>query len=173
MKEKILILGAGGFGREASEFIRKEYDCAFVDDGCTESIACDIPVVGKMSNLPDLFTEYKKAVITIGNSEVREKLFGQLKEIGYELPNILCEDVYISPYAKVGEGCIFLPRVMIQNNAVVGNGVILHPNVEVHLGGTMEDFSMAYTNSVVMTGAVVTKGKTVPPVTAVNKNEIF
>ena len=173
MKDKILILGAGGFGREASEFIRKEYDCAFVDDSCFDSTVCDIPVVGKMSDLPKLFGEYKKAVIPIGNSTVREKLFTECLNIGYELPNIICDDVYISPYATIGEGCILLSRVMVQHGASVGRGVILHPNVEVHLGGTMEDFTMAYTNSVIMTGAVVTKGKTVPSTTTIEKNQTY
>ena len=32
-REKLLIVGCGGFGRVVSEYARKEYDCAFVDDG--------------------------------------------------------------------------------------------------------------------------------------------
>ena len=33
MKEKLLLVGAGGFGRVVSELARQTYDCAFVDDG--------------------------------------------------------------------------------------------------------------------------------------------
>ena len=33
MNEKLLIVGAGGFGRVVSEHAVKEYECSFVDDG--------------------------------------------------------------------------------------------------------------------------------------------
>ena len=32
-KEKLLLVGAGGFGRVVSETAVLNYDCAFVDDG--------------------------------------------------------------------------------------------------------------------------------------------
>ena len=33
MKEKLLLVGAGGFGRVVLEHAQKHFDCAFVDDG--------------------------------------------------------------------------------------------------------------------------------------------
>ena len=33
MKEKLLLVGAGGLGRVVSEHAGKIYDCAFLDDG--------------------------------------------------------------------------------------------------------------------------------------------
>ena len=32
-KEKLLLFGAGGFGRMVAEQATLQYDCAFVDDG--------------------------------------------------------------------------------------------------------------------------------------------
>lgn len=32
MKEKLLLVGAGGFGRIAMEHAVREYDCFFIDD---------------------------------------------------------------------------------------------------------------------------------------------
>lgn len=32
-KEKLLLVGAGGFGRMVAEQAMLQYDCAFVDDG--------------------------------------------------------------------------------------------------------------------------------------------
>ena len=72
-KEKLLLVGAGGFGRVVSELARQSYDCAFIDDGVeVGSIVCDIPVVGRTVDLQKLFAEYKNLVIVIGNNTVRE-----------------------------------------------------------------------------------------------------
>ena len=52
-KEKLLLVGAGGFGRMVAEQAMLQYDCAFVDDGqpvgianmlfgyCTNFLTCD------------------------------------------------------------------------------------------------------------------------------------
>ena len=76
MKEKLLIVGAGGFGRVTLEHAIKDFDCSFVDDG--KSIGEEIngvKVVGGVSDLPSLFTEYKKLVLSIGNNNIRENIY--------------------------------------------------------------------------------------------------
>lgn len=157
-REKLLIVGCGGFGRVVSEYARKEYDCAFVDDGYEAGMdICDIPVVGHISDLAKLFLSYQKLIIAIGNNVFREKVYQQSLEIGYTFPNIICDSVYISPYAKIGWGCVFLNNVVIQNGSTVGNGVLLNPGVEIHHGCDVDDYALIYTNSVIRTYAKVGK----------------
>ena len=46
-KEKLLLVGAGGFGRMVAEQAMLQYNCAFVDDGqVVGTEICGIPVVG-------------------------------------------------------------------------------------------------------------------------------
>ena len=53
-KEKLLLVGAGGFGRMAAEQAMPQYDCAFVDDGQPVGTEiCGIPVVGGLADLPE------------------------------------------------------------------------------------------------------------------------
>lgn len=53
--EKLLMVGAGGFGRMVAEQAMIEYDCAFVDDGQPVGTdICGIPVVGSLADLPEL-----------------------------------------------------------------------------------------------------------------------
>lgn len=74
-KERLLLVGAGGFGRVVSELARQSFDCAFVDDGVeVGTIICDIPVIGQTADLHNLFAEYKNLVIVIGNNSVRERM---------------------------------------------------------------------------------------------------
>lgn len=159
MKEKLLIVGAGGFGRVTLEHAIKQYDCSFVDDG--KPIGEDIngiKVVGGVEDLISLFAEYKKIVLSIGNNAIREKVYKQAKEIGFDFPNIICKSAYISPFATVGEGCVVLNNVVVQNGSKVGNATILNPGVEVHHDSSVGSFCCIYTNSVVRTYAKVEDG---------------
>lgn len=155
-KDKLLLIGAGGFGRVASELARQEYDCAFVDDGVEDGTElCGVKVVGKTSDLPKLFDEYQKLVVTIGNNALRERIYSAAKEIGYEFPNLIHPTAYISPYAKLGCGCVILNNAVVQNGAVVGNGVLLNPGVELHHKSVVGNYALIYPNSVVRTYAKV------------------
>lgn len=157
-KERLLLVGAGGFGRVVSEHARKDYDCAFVDDGYNEgNVLCDIPVVGHLSDIHKLYGQYKKLIVVIGNNKLRENVYNKAIKIGYTFPNIIVDSVYISPYAKVGWGCVFLNNCVIQNGSTVGNGVLLNPGVEIHHGCDIDDYSLIYTNSCIRTYAHVGK----------------
>lgn len=156
--EKLLLVGAGGFGRVVLEHASRAYDCAFVDDGYEKGAEiCGAKVVGNLSDIASLYPEYRFLSVTIGNTVLRDKIYNQAREIGYEFPNIIGCNVYISSYAHVGEGCVILNNVTIQNGSKVGNGVILNPGVEIHHDSQVDDFSLIYTNSVVRTYAKVGK----------------
>ena len=113
MKEKLLLVGAGGLGRVVSEHAGKIYDCAFLDDGKPSgTIVCGVPVIGTVKDLEKFYPEYDKLVVTIGNNPLRERIYQEAARVGYAFPNIILSSVYVSPYAQIGQGCIFL------NNAV-------------------------------------------------------
>lgn len=159
MKEKLLIVGAGGFGRVTLEHAIKDYDCSFVDDGKSIGEKINgIEVVGGIKDLSLLFLKYKKIVLSIGNNKIREKIYKQAKETGYQFPNIVVKSAYISPFANVGEGCVILNNVVIQNGSRVGNATILNPGVEVHHDSSVGNFCCIYTNTVVRTYAKVLDG---------------
>lgn len=52
MKTKLLLVGAGGFGRVALEHAVEQYDCAFVDDGPElGTLVNGVAVIGRISDL--------------------------------------------------------------------------------------------------------------------------
>ena len=155
-KEKLLLVGAGGFGRMVAEQAMLQYDCAFVDDGQpVGSEICGILVVGGLANLPELRKEYSLLVVGIGNNQFRAQVYEKAKVLGFAFPNIVAPSAYISPFSKVGGGCVILQNACIQNGASVGNGVLLNAGTEVHCGGTVGDYVLLYTNSTIRTGAKV------------------
>lgn len=116
MIEKLLVVGAGGFGRVVMEHaIEQQYEIAFVDDGYDIGVeVCGTKIVGHIiEDLLKLFRDYKKLIIAIGNNKLRESVYKKAEEIGYDFPNIICKSVYISPFAKVGKGCVFLNNVCV------------------------------------------------------------
>lgn len=146
--EKLLLVGAGGFGRVVLEHASGLYDCAFLDDG-DASVVNGVSVVGKTSEMEKFFPEYKLLLVTIGNNTIRERLYKEAATFGYHFPNIIHSSAYISPYASIGVGCMILNNAVVQNNAKIGNGCILNPGVEAHHDSSIGSYCLIYTNSVV------------------------
>ena len=146
--EKLLLVGAGGFGRVVLEHASMLYECAFLDDG-EATIVDDFPVIGKTSEMVMFYGEYKHLLVTIGNNKLRERLYQEAAAIGYTFPNIIHSSAYISPRAHIGSGCVILNNAVVQNNARCGDGCILNPGVELHQDSFIGSFCLIYTNSVV------------------------
>lgn len=122
-KEKLLLVGAGGFGRMAAEQAMLQYDCAFVDDGQPAGcVICGIPVVGGIADLPELHKDYDSLVVGIGNNNFRAQIYEKAAAMDYTFHNIIAPSAYVSPFAEIGKGCVILQNARIQNGAVVGNG---------------------------------------------------
>ena len=171
MKEKLLLVGAGGFGRIAMEHAVREYDCFFIDDCFPEKKeVCGSPLIGKISDLLLWFETYKKLVVVIGNTRLRETIYQNAKKIGYEFPNIIATSAYISPFASVGNGCVILNNVVIQNAARIGNGVLLNSGVEIHHDSVIGDNTLIYSNSVVRTYARIGKRVQIGSTTSISVN---
>lgn len=133
LESKLILVGAGGFGRVILEHASKNYACAFVDDGkAPGKLICDTHVLGKMNDLEKLYPEYQQLVVGIGNNKLREEIYRKAKALGYSFPNIICSSVYISQHAQIGCGCVLLNNVVVQNGGHFGDGVLVNPGVEVY-----------------------------------------
>lgn len=133
-----------------------QYDCAFVDDGqVVGAEICGIPVVGGLANLPELRKEYGLLVVGIGSNQFRAQVYEKAKALGFAFPNIVAPGAYISPYSKMGYGCVVLQNACVQNSASIGNGVLLNAGTKIHCDAAVGDYALIYTNSVVRTGATV------------------
>lgn len=156
MRDKLLLVGAGGLGRVTLEHAACDYDCAFVDDGYPVGTEiCSVPVVGAIQDLAHLRKEYAHLVVTIGDNRLRERIYRQADALDYEFPSILAQTAYVSPFAQLGWGCILLNNAVVQNGAQIGNGVVLTVGVEAHHDCAIGNFALVYTNSVVRTGAKI------------------
>ena len=101
-----------------------------MDDGqVVGAEVCAIPVVGGIADLPELRKEYALLTVGIGNNKFRAQVFEKAEALGFAFPNIIAPSAYISPYAKIGYGCVVLQNACIQNGSQVGNGVFCTPAI--------------------------------------------
>lgn len=145
--KKLLLVGAGGFGRVVLEHAMKDYDCAFLDDG-EATVVDGIPVIGSINDMEKLYGEYELLLVTIGNNALREKLYSRAAKCGFSFPNIIVPSAYISPRAHIGSGVIILNNAVVQNHAKCGDGCILNPGIELHHDSVIGNNCLIYTNSV-------------------------
>ena len=156
MRDKLLLVGAGGLGRVTLEHAALDFDCAFVDDGYPVGTEiCGVSVVGAIQDLALLRKEYTHLVVTIGDNRLREQIYRQAEGFDFAIPNVVARSAYVSPFARLGWGCILLNNAAVQNGSQIGNAVVLTVGVEAHHDCTISDFALVYTNSVVRTGAIV------------------
>lgn len=184
MKKKLLLVGAGGFGRVVLEHASQFYDCAFLDDGETP-VVDGVPIIGSTKDIENLYDEYRYLVVSIGNNKLRENLYRRAASIGYTFPNIIVPSAYVSARATLGSGVIILNNAVIQNNAHVGSGCIINPGVEMHHDSSIGDYCLIYTNSVVRSlahvgdrvwigsTATVSTGASVPNDAIIDDGKVF
>lgn len=144
---KIVLLGAGGHGKSVLDsllslsyydsigLIAKKQETFAL--GNNKNITKDyngglygVPVVGDDNDLPQLYAQgYTHAFIcvgSIGEVTLRRELYILLKQIGFQIPNIIDPTAVISPYATLGEGIFVGKNAVVNAEAKIGNCAIIN-----------------------------------------------
>lgn len=86
----------------------------------------------------------KNAVISVGHvksSDIRRKLYGMLKEIGYELPAIIDSSAVISANAIIGEGSFVGKNAVVNSKSTIGKMCIINSSSICEHETFIDDFS--------------------------------
>lgn len=128
----LIIVGAGGLGREVLEWI-KDINAieqnwrilGFIDRyGVLDGIECDYEVIGVIEEWEP--QENQVFVMAIGDPDKKEKLVTLLKSKGAKFTSVIHPTAIISEFSKVGEGLIVYPYSGISPNVRVGSFVTLN-----------------------------------------------
>lgn len=151
--KKIIIFGAGGFGREIQWLIERinqkepEWEIeGYLDDGVEAGTMINgYRVLGGMEKLK----EYDRIAIVcaIGSAKTRKKIILGIKAIGdYEFPNLIDPDVQMSQFLSMGEGNIICAGNILTVNITIKDFVILNLSCTVGHDAVLESFVTAYPN---------------------------
>lgn len=163
--EDIIIVGAGGFGREVGMLIdvinqysseKNKYNLlGFVDDGIKQHTKIhEYEVLG---GIDYLMNNDKKCalVLAIGNPSIKRELAAKLKN--YHFPNIIHPNVSLNKkYVTIGTGCIICEGSIITCDIVIGDFVIVNLACTIGHDTVIEDFC-SFMPAVNISGEVTVK----------------
>jgi len=128
---RIVIVGAGGFGREVLQYVLAAYAhvesvvAGFLDDDPPDlgSFGLEYAVLGGTSNYEPRSQD--RFVIAVGDPRTRARLASELAQRGARFVRVVHPTAYVSPTAQVGEGCIIAPFATIGAHATLGDHSVL------------------------------------------------
>lgn len=184
--KNIVIVGAGGVGRETSLIIQQINELkstwnliGFIDDDVNSwgNVINGYPVIGGIDSLEVLPSD-TYIVIAIANYEVKRKIVNRINN-KFKFATIIHPKVYIHDYINIGEGTLIYEGAILTTNIKVGNHVIISPkcgighdsiikdyvsllwNVNISGNDIIEEGVMMGSASTVIQGKKIGKGSTV------------
>lgn len=151
----LVIIGAGGFGREVADTIASiNIECptynliGFVDDDKSfwDTKVNDVKVLGGREELKKLCMKSDIcAVMAIANANVKCELATYLGEV-ITWENIIHPMALVSKYAQMGTGNIIREFVVVASNARIGNHCMVNANSGLGHDVKIGDFSSVMTH---------------------------
>jgi sugar O-acyltransferase (sialic acid O-acetyltransferase NeuD family) len=152
----IIIFGFGGHAESCIDVIQSDgnYEIAGIvgSRGEVGQEKLGLSVIAVDSEISKLRKKFDYAFIALGQIKTcipRAKLFNQLKNAGFILPQIISPLSYVSKHAKVGEGTIVMHGAIVNANAVIGKNCIINSMSLVEHGVSVGD------NCHISTGAIL------------------
>ncbi len=133
--KKIVIVGAGGHGREVADILRHQQtqtaDLAvhgFVDeDEALHGRQIEgLTVLGGWSWLEKAKGEEISVICAVGLPEVRKRLVSRAESLGLSFANAISPLAHISPRARIGKGVMIFPFASVGTNTEIGDQAIIN-----------------------------------------------
>lgn len=180
MKEKILIIGAGGHARSCADVIEAENKfeiMGFVDVAGKSIQNLPYPILGYDDDLQSLFQQCKFAFLGVGqikSVDLRLRLYEKVKSIGFTLPTIISPLAYISKSAFIDtEATIIMHHAFINANAHIGKACIINTKALIEHDAVVKDFCHISTAACINGKCVVGEKSFVASNTALKHTQII
>lgn len=144
MKQKVVVIGAGGHAKVIIDILRMNSSYELI--GCTDrqigSFVLSLPVLGDDSILPTLFEQgIHHAFVAIGDNRLRKKLSQKAQMIGFQFVNAISPFTCISDSVKIGTGVAIMPGAVINVETRIGNHSIVNTGASVDHDCQIGDYS--------------------------------
>lgn len=139
----IVILGAGGMGREALAWIIDAYPArdivGFLDERAVPgTTVADFSVLGTDSWLDGNGAD---VVVAIGASRARQAAVVRLRHRGISPLTVVHPTAYVGPGVTIGQGSIICPNVTLTRDVSVGHAAIVNYGAQVGHDCSVEDWA--------------------------------
>lgn len=168
MKDKLIIIGAGGYAKSVLDSLGEEYILkGFIDQYKTIDKHLGYPIIGK--NIEDIeeFKQYKY-FIAIGDNKDRKYWFDKLVRYKLEIINVIDSTAIVSKNANIGKGCFVGKMAIVNSNAIIGDNSIVNTRALVEHGCKIGKHVNISTNTVLNGDIIVGDGSFIGSCSVVN-----
>ena len=151
--QKIVIIGAGGFGREAKWVVERQNVesmagprwelLGFCDDNAQRkgSLVAGLPVLGGIEAVAAETGGPLAFFCAIGGNKARKSVVARAIACGGVPAALVDPNAVVAPDATIGPGCYVGPGAIVSVAAKVGAHVILNHDCQVGHDAVLEDFA--------------------------------
>jgi sugar O-acyltransferase (sialic acid O-acetyltransferase NeuD family) len=138
LKKQLIVVGAGGLGREAFEYAQDMLGrdaetevLGFLDDN--PAALAGKPLAGKiLGNTADFRVEPQhRFVIGVGDPALRQALAQNIAARGGLFARVIHPLAYVASTARIADGCVLAPYVFVGAGAQIGMHVVLNARASV------------------------------------------
>ncbi|MBD7970569.1 acetyltransferase [Paenibacillus gallinarum] len=141
MRNKLLIIGAGGHGRVIADIalqMEKWKSIGFLDDSNTKPYM-GLHVLGTTQNLSEYIDEYE-IIVGIGDNSKRKEVNDLIESFGAEIPVLIHPNAVIGSQVVLGMGTVVMAGVVVNCCSVIGKGCIINTGSTIDHDNSIEDF---------------------------------
>jgi len=151
MVEDLIILGAGGFGREASLLVEEinavrqtgQYNLlGFIDDDKAKwgSKLRDYPVLGGTAYLHDVERDIRM-IAAIGDPLLKKSIVDKVSAYGFEFCSLVHPDLSTAGEVEIGRGSLLNKGCLMTVNIKIGRHVSINPGCGIGHDSVIGDYS--------------------------------
>lgn len=148
MSRPIVIVGAGGHGREVAEIVLQARELAggpplvgFLDEAASSLVGGPegFEVLGTLSWLASRAREVD-LIVAIGDNRARKAVVERCLQYGARFAGAVSPHAHLSPSASIGAGAMVFPGAVVSLNTHLGDHVILGTHAGVSHDCSVGDF---------------------------------
>ncbi len=142
MKDKLLIIGAGGHGKVVADIaikMNKWKSIAFLDDDTSVKSCIGLEVIGGAA---DYITCREDAdfFVAIGNNVLRKKFQEKLESEGANVVTLIHPSAVIGIDVGIGTGTVVMAGTVINSSSKIGKGCIINTGSSLDHDNVIEDY---------------------------------
>lgn len=142
MKDRLLIIGAGGHGRVVANIaleMGKWEQIEFLDDRKTGSIFKNFKILGSTNDVIRYINSHD-IFVGIGDNSIRQEFQDKLDKLGASIPTIIHPRSIIGKQVKIGKGAVVMGGVVINCCTDIGKGCIINTGATVDHDNNIQDY---------------------------------
>lgn len=159
MSKRLIILGAGGYGRTVADVaVQLGYEVQFLDDSIIDH---------PLNSFNEHIAPDTVFIPAFGNNEFRLHWLSALDAAGANLVSLIHPTAYVSPTASIALGTVVLPHSIINTDVLIHRGCIVNLNAIIDHGCIIED------GCHICLGAIVKGENRIPKLTKIEAGEVI